>query len=145
MKTIALAVCLLLLAGACRSAAPAADPSSAPPPAPAAPAADEGGKTYKNKIKWATATEMDNFGYDVYRSRSEDGPFERLNPDVIEGAGTTDEPTRYEYVDDTIDPRRTYYYYVESISMAGVRERFTPIGEAPPKIPPRDDGDTEPE
>ena len=35
-----------------------------------------------------------------------------------------------------IDPRRTYYYYVESISMDGVRERFTPVGKAGPKIEP---------
>ncbi len=92
-------------------------------------------EVYKNTVKWATASEVDNFGYDVYRSQSEEGPFERLNPEVIEGAGTTDEPTRYRYVDDTIDPHTTYYYYVESISMSGVRERFTPIAKVPPKIP----------
>ena len=96
------------------------------------------------RLTWTAPPDADIRGYDVFRSQSEDGPFERLNPEVIEGAGTTDEPTRYEYVDDTIDPRRTYYYYVESISMAGVRQRFTPIGEAPPKIPPLDDPDTEP-
>ena len=100
----------------------------------------EGGEAYQNTIKWSTASELDNFGYDVYRGENPDGPFERINPDVIEGAGTTDEPTRYRFVDDAIDPRKTYYYYVESISLAGVRERFTPVGKAPPKVPPAEAG-----
>lgn len=78
-------------------------------------------------IKWATASEVDNFGYDVYRSEKEDGPFDRLTEDPIEGAGTTDEPSYYKFVDDTIDPRKDYYYYVESISIHGERERFTPV------------------
>jgi hypothetical protein len=99
----------------------------------------EGGEVFQNTIKWSTASELDNFGYDVYRSESEDGAFERLNTEVIEGAGTTDEVNRYQYVDDTIDPRKTYYYYVESISMSGVRERFTPIAKTPPKVPPERD------
>lgn len=91
---------------------------------------------YKNTISWATASEQDNFGFDIYRSQDPEGPFIRLNKSPVEGAGTVDEPRSYEWVDATIDPRETYYYYVESISMAGIRERFTPVGRADPKIPP---------
>ncbi len=87
-----------------------------------------------NTIRWTTASEVENFGFDVYRSTSEDGPFERITPDPIPGAGTTDEPQSYVYVDDTIDPSQGYYYYLESISMQGVRERFSPISYAPPKL-----------
>jgi hypothetical protein len=101
---------------------------------------EEEAEDFKNTIKWSTASEVDNFGYDVYRSESEDGPFERINSEVIEGAGTTDEVSRYEFIDRSIDPRTTYYYYVESISMSGERERFTPIAKVPPKIPPKDGG-----
>ena len=90
---------------------------------------------WTNTLKWRTASEVDNFGYDIYRSESPDGPFERLTEEPVEGAGTTDEPTRYEFVDDTIDPYKTYYYYIESISMAGDRERFTPISKTKPKLP----------
>ncbi len=109
---------------------PASQPVAAPEPAPAAEP-----EVHENKIKWTTASEVDNFGYDVYRSESEDGPFEVLNGEVIEGAGTVDEPTAYQFVDDTIDPHKAYHYYVESISMSGVRERFTPIIRASPKVP----------
>ena len=131
---------LAALGAACRStdagrpaAVSAAAPADQPDLAPAETA-------YKNAVKWTTASELDNFGFDVYRSESPDGPFERINPETIEGGGTTDEPRSYRYVDDTIDPHKTYYYYVESISMSGVREKFTPTGKAPPKIPPTDRG-----
>jgi len=91
-------------------------------------------KPYVNTIKWATASEVDNFGFDVYRSEKEDGPFTKINETPVEGAGTTDSPSYYKYEDDTIDPRKVYYYYVESISMDGIREHFTPVIKAKPKI-----------
>ncbi|MEM6794705.1 MAG: hypothetical protein AAF725_12065 [Acidobacteriota bacterium] len=91
-------------------------------------------ETYTNTIKWATASEVDNFGFDVFRAEAEDGPFTRLTADPVEGAGTVDEPQRYEFVDDTIDPKKAYFYYVESISMSGVRERFTPVVRVKPKL-----------
>jgi len=106
--------------------APTAEPSPSPTPAP----------PYRNTVRWSTASEVDNFGYDVYRGTSPDGPFERLTKDPVPGAGTTDEPQRYSYVDDTIDPHQTYYYYVESIALTGERERFTPVIQAKPKLPP---------
>jgi len=88
---------------------------------------ERGEKGPSNKLKWSTASEVDNFGYDVYRGDSEDGPFQRITKEPLLGAGTTDVPSYYTYVDDTIEPGRTYYYYVESISLSGVRQRFTPV------------------
>jgi hypothetical protein len=128
-------------------AAPAAPPpaaATAPPepeapaqPEPAAPTA-ESATVWKNTLRWSTASEVDNFGYDVYRGEREEGPFVRLNETPVPGAGTTDLPARYVYVDDTIDPDRDYYYYVESISMGGEREIFTPTFKAPAKRQPSD-------
>lgn len=80
-----------------------------------------------NTVRWATASEKDNFGYDVYRGLSEQGPFERINKDTIPGAGTTDIPQQYEYTDSAIQPGVVYWYYVESISLNGDRQRMTPI------------------
>ncbi len=96
-------------------------------------AADDSSEELVNRIKWSTASEVDNFGYNVYRGTSEDGPFERVNEEIIEGAGTTDLTSRYEFVDETIDPDTAYWYYVESIAMDGTRERFTPVVRVAPK------------
>jgi len=86
-----------------------------------------------NTLRWTTASEVENLGYDVYRSESEDGPFERVNRDTIPGAGTSDDTHDYVFVDDTIFSGVAYYYYVESIALDGERERFTPVFQAPPK------------
>ena len=106
------------------SPSPSPSPTGSPSPAPLA-----------NTLKWSTASEVDNFGYDVYRSEKEDGPFVRINAKPIPGAGTLDEPRFYQYVDADIDPTKGYYYYVESISLKGVREKFTPVIKAGPKRP----------
>jgi len=105
-------------------------PAAAQAPAPAAPApvADAASPNpLNNTIKWSTASEVDNFGYDVFRGDKEEGPFTRLNAKIIAGAGTVDEPRYYQYVDETIEAGKEYWYYVESVSLAGVREKFTPV------------------
>jgi len=87
----------------------------------------------KNSLKWTTASEVENFGFDIFRSESEEGPFEKRTDDPLPGAGTTDEPQSYLWEDFDIEKGKDYYYYIESISMAGVRERFSPIIKAPAK------------
>ena len=59
-------------------------------------------------------------------------------PRPSKGKGPRAEPSNYAYEDRTIDPCRTYYYYVESISMSGIREHFTPVGKAGAKWPAED-------
>lgn len=96
-----------------------------------------------NTITWSTASESDNFGFDIYRAEHPEGPFVRITPQPVVGAGTTDLPREYRYVDRDIEAGKGYFYYVESISLSGQRKRFTPVMEAPPKQPPtrtREDG-----
>ena len=40
-----------------------------------------------NVIRWGTASEHGNFGYNVYRGRSENGPFTQVNDEPVPGAG----------------------------------------------------------
>lgn len=145
--SLALGLALLGSIG-CRSAAPtepavsaapdAPAPLAAPAVAPATPsvAAAAVAPPYKNTIRWTTASEVDSFGFDVFRGEREEGPFERLNAKPIAGAGTSDESHAYVWVDETIDPTKEYFYYVESISIDGVREKFTPVNRARAKLAP---------
>jgi hypothetical protein len=97
-----------------------------------------------NILKWSTASEVDIFGFDIYRSVDEDGEFERINDDPIPGAGTTDEPQYYVFIDDSIEPDQGYYYYIESVTVDEVREQFSPIVYVPPEDQGRRDlGDEE--
>ena len=103
---------------------------SAPAPAaPLLPAASACGSQAKvepqlrvtNTARWTTASEENNFGYDVFRGDSEKGPFVKLTKTPILGNGTTLETHNYAYADDAIDPCRDYWYYVESIATDGSR------------------------
>jgi len=94
---------------------------------------DQKGRPLQNSIKWSTASELENFGFNVYRSESEQGPFVQINTKPIAGAGTSDEPHDYEFVDDQIEEGVIYFYYIESISMSGQKERFSPTIKSKPK------------
>ena len=160
MRPVLLPVLISLLLSACTqpspdqpAPSPAAQPTAATPAA-AAPAAEavvvkapEGDcgdqsstpseERVANTPKWSLASEQDNFGFDVFRGDTEHGEFAKLNKDPILGAGTTDETQKYSWRDDTIDPCKDYWYYVESISTTGVREKMTPTFKAAAKHSPR--------
>lgn len=91
-----------------------------------------------NTAQWTTASEDENFGYDVYRAEAEKGPFARLTKQPVLGNGTTAETHKYQYVDADIDPCKEYWYYVESITNDGQREKFTDVFHAPAKRHPGD-------
>lgn len=160
MRLLILPAFLALALSACNQPSPgqpaapaAAETASAPAamPAPAAeavavkpPEGDCGDQSavavderLANTPKWSLASEQDNFGFDVFRGDTEKGEFAKLNKDPILGAGTTDETKKYSWRDDTIDPCKDYWYYVESISTTGVREKMTPTFKAAAKRSPR--------
>ncbi|HMM67254.1 MAG TPA: hypothetical protein PKC03_09955 [Dokdonella sp.] len=160
MRLVALSSLLVLALAGCNQPSPdqtsttpapvASTPPAETPAAPAEPASvkppegtcgDQSALPAEERIantpKWSLASEQDNFGFDVYRGDSENGEFVKLNKDPILGAGTTDETQKYEYRDDSIDPCMDYWYYVESISTSGVREKMTPTFKARAKRSPK--------
>ena len=156
-RLIPMLVAALFVSACQRAEDPAPAPASTPAPAEAAPATDTQASAppaavpevpvgqcgdqsavapdqrIANTPKWSTASELENFGFDVYRGDSEEGEFTRLTQSPIQGAGTSDEPHSYSYRDDSIDPCKDYWYYVEAISTSGGREKFTPTFRAPAK------------
>ena len=122
------------------AAAPSSKPPAAAVPAKEIPVGQCGDQSklapdqrVANTARWTTASEQNNFGFDVYRGDAEKGPFTKLTKEPILGAGTTDETHKYEFRDDAIDPCKGYWYYVEGITTSGTREKFTPTFHAPPK------------
>jgi hypothetical protein len=110
----------------------AAKPVVAGDPLPAEPADP---KVPHHKLRWVTAGGH-NLGYDVFRAESESGPFIKLNERLIPGSTYRgDVQPAFSYVDATIDPRKTYWYYVEAVDLMGQRSRFTPVQRAAPKEP----------
>lgn len=89
------------------------------------------------RLCWRTLQETNNLGFYVYRSTHENGPFERISPDMISGKGTTTESHDYCYLDTQIKPGQTYFYMLEQIDQDGTVHRSSAIaievdGEALP-------------
>ena len=78
-------------------------------------------------LKWITESEVDNAGFYIYRSETKNGQFKVLNPAIIQGAGTTSERNEYTWTDTTAKPNVAYYYRIEDISHAGVREQLATV------------------
>jgi hypothetical protein len=74
-------------------------------------------------LKWRTDSEINNLGFDVYRSESLDGTFTKVNQTHIPGAGTDGTSHSYRFIDESVEVGKTYYYCLEDISYSGKRER----------------------
>jgi len=73
-------------------------------------------------LDWKTANEFDNIGFDVLRSASKSGPFERVNKTLVAGTGGV-----YSFVDSTAAAGRTYFYKLEDVDRSGDRNQSEPI------------------
>ena len=78
-------------------------------------------------LKWTTESELDNAGFNIYRSESQTGEFVLVNVDLIQGAGTTAERQQYEWKDTTAKPNVSYYYQIEDVSFSGVQEQLQTV------------------
>jgi hypothetical protein len=87
--------------------------------------------TFQNGIStlvWQTQSELNSSHWNVYRSTSENiGQSEKVNSDMISGAGTTTEPTNYLFKDELPQfESLNYWYWLESVDFAGNSEFFGP-------------------
>ncbi len=76
-------------------------------------------------INWTTESELDNAGFNIYRGLSKEGPFVKVNPKLIQGAGTTDERNTYKWIDTTAKSGIVYYYQIENVSFTGEGQTHT--------------------
>ena len=76
-------------------------------------------------IRWTTESELDNAGFNIYRSRTRNGEFKQVNTQLIQGAGTTGERQTYKWIDTTAKQGVIYYYQIEDVSFAGERQVLT--------------------
>ena len=105
---------------------PATSPASAGgAPSPSAPVVGRPGER-RARLTWEAHQEKDAYGYLVYRSASREGPFRRINPSILQ-VSTGPEPHVYTYVDEQVEPGRTYYYYLETMGRGGTKSRLSGV------------------
>lgn len=75
-------------------------------------------------LKWKTESEQENYGFNIYRSLSKEGPWVKITDQVVPGHGTTSEPHEYRFVDNGIFKFTQYYYQLEEIDLSGNAKRL---------------------
>ncbi len=78
-------------------------------------------------VRWVTETEVNNLGFNLYRSSEETGEYTKVNAGLIHGAGTSSSRHQYTYVDQSVLEGKTYWYKLESVAYDGSRFEHGPI------------------
>jgi hypothetical protein len=78
-------------------------------------------------LTWTTASEIDNAGFNLYRSVSEGGDYLKINSSLIQAKGSPTQGASYQYVDETVKNRKTYYYKLEDIDLNGTSTMHGPV------------------
>jgi hypothetical protein len=79
-------------------------------------------------VEWETATEIDNLGFNLYRADTADGPYVKLNEELIPSqAPGSPEGAVYVWLDSTVQTGRTYYYKLEDVDIYGHTTLHGPV------------------
>lgn len=74
-------------------------------------------------LEWTTESEIENLGFNVYRSTAKDRENRRVNSALIEGHGTDGMSHSYSFLDSKAKNDQIYFYYIESVDFAGQKNR----------------------
>ena len=83
------------------------------------------------ELRWETGSELDNLGFHLYRSLTEEGPFDQITTSVIPGLGSSPEGAKYAYRDSGLTNGVTYFYKLEDIETTGATELHGPVSATP--------------
>ncbi len=78
-------------------------------------------------INWTTKSEIRNLGFNVFRGITNDGPWYKINTELLKGAGTSVQEHYYEYIDKDINKNGIYFYKIEQIDTDGMISYFGPV------------------
>jgi hypothetical protein len=67
-------------------------------------------------LKWSTASEVNNYGFEVQKSKDNQDNFKTIEGSFVEGNGTTTDPQSYTYTDIDVQPG-TWYYRLKQIDL----------------------------
>lgn len=82
-------------------------------------------------IQWVTASEINNAGFNLYRSESENGEYIKINGPFIPAKGISTQGASYEFTDTDVRNRKTYWYRLEDIDLNGTSTIHGPMKSTP--------------
>jgi hypothetical protein len=78
-------------------------------------------------IQWTTESELDIIGFNLYRSDSADGEFNKINNELIPPAADPFVGGDHTFVDENVNRGQTYYYQLETVDRNGNTTRSETI------------------
>jgi hypothetical protein len=78
-------------------------------------------------VEWTTESEVDTAGFNLYRSESVEGPYRKINPELIPGSSDPLLGGKYVYTDTDVVAGQTYYYKLEDVELDGTTTVHGPI------------------
>ncbi|KKM67490.1 hypothetical protein LCGC14_1470580, partial [marine sediment metagenome] len=78
-------------------------------------------------VEWETAQEIDNLGFNLYRSSDPYGSFTKLNSSLIPGLISSIKGRKYTHIDTGVTRDVLYYYMLEDVDLSGTRTMHGPI------------------
>ncbi len=82
-------------------------------------------------VEWETGLEVDNLGFDVFRSRFPDRDWVQVNGVLVLGLGNSAGGGRYWFADRTVTNGVRYYYMIEDVDDRGTRTLHGPVWAVP--------------
>lgn len=82
-------------------------------------------------LMWQTASEVDNLGFEIFRSLQKDDGYQLLssfrNNADLKGLLNSSAGKTYRYLDQTVQSGQTYYYKLADVSLSGARTFHGPL------------------
>jgi len=82
-------------------------------------------------LQWVTESEINNMGFEVFRSEEEDGTYNLLSSylsdESLQGYGNSSSKHVYKYTDETVMRDNTYWYKITDVDVNGIRVDHGPI------------------
>jgi hypothetical protein len=82
---------------------------------------------YEVNLSWTTESELNNIGFNIWRSFMIHGDYFKINPNLIPGEGNSSHSHNYRFTDRDVINGMTYYYQLEDFAFDGSSKMNGPI------------------
>ncbi len=90
-------------------------------------------------VKWATESEVNNLGFEVFRAIEEDGEYVLVSSyktdNSLKGQGSSNTRSEYRCEDGTVKPGQTYFYKLADVDFEGIKTFHGPVSVTIPVMP----------
>ena len=84
-------------------------------------------------LRWNTESELENLGFNIYRSTNSNVKFLMINDQLIPGSGNSSTKHKYEFIDLYVKNGITYWYKLEDVDFAGNKKLHKTVSTTPLK------------